>query len=107
MKPLLPETHTQTLFLVATRTPSYDSDQRFQYKVRLTPWNPEEGSNTDGAVLLSTHVMTVDVPQINPLQGEIEALEKIRTGILAEAQGKANQISEHIQKLLCIAHDED
>ena len=101
----LPESFTQTLFIVAERDRGYEGKPEYEYKVRLSGYNPEEGPNTMGYILLGTHTVTVDVPECNPLQGEIDALKKVRASILAEAQVKANQISERIEQLQCITHD--
>lgn len=105
-KKLLPESIRQTLYIVAERVRSYDTDQDYQYRAKLSSFNPEVGPNHLGYILLGTTEVAVDVPPCNPLQAEVAAMEKERTRILAEAHIQANRISERIQQLLCITHDE-
>lgn len=96
----LPKTHTETLFICATR-------QRHPapgYQLTLLPFNPTEGTNYGGYILLGSAEVTVDIPACNPLQAEVAALEKARDQILGEARQKAATINQQIQQLLCIEH---
>lgn len=97
----LPKTHTQQLCICARA----DRYQESGYEIRLTPYDPTEGNNPLGYILLGTAEVTVDIPECNPVQAEIAAIEKARDQILADAQLQANQLNERIQRLLCIEHE--
>lgn len=97
----LPKTHTQKLFICAepVRFPAAG------YAIRLISYDPSAGSNSLGYILLGATEVTVDIPECNPVQAEIEAIEKARDQILADAQLQATQLNERIQRLLCIEHE--
>lgn len=97
----LPKTHTQKLYVCAT-------PQLFPepgYEVSLLTFDPTAGNNPVGHILLGATEVTVDVPDRNPVQAEIEAIQKARDNILASAQLQATQLNERIQRLLCIEHE--
>ncbi|WP_405118781.1 hypothetical protein [Pseudomonas leptonychotis] len=100
MKPL-PKTHTEKLFICA-RSVKYPEPH---YAIGLTTYDPSTGSNTLGYILLGATEVTVEIPECNPVQAEIEAIEKSRDQILADAQLQANQLNARIQQLLCIEHE--
>lgn len=97
----LPKTHTEKLFICA-RHAKYPEPH---YEISLTTYDPNGGSNTLGYILLGTTEVTVDIPECNPVQAEIAAIEKARDQILADAQLQANHLNARIQQLLCIEHE--
>lgn len=97
----LPKTHTQKVYVCAT--PHLYPEPG--YSVSLLTFDPTAGQNQLGYILLGETEVTVDVPECNPVQAEIEAIEKTRDHILANAQIQAVQLNERIQRLLCIEHE--
>lgn len=98
----LPKTLTKKLYICARRDICRpDSD----YSLNLNDFNLAGGSNPSGYILLGTTEVTVDIPECNPVQAEIEAIKKARDQILADAQLQATQLDERIQRLLCIEHE--
>ncbi|MGQ7956473.1 hypothetical protein ACUTAF_01920 [Pseudomonas sp. SP16.1] len=96
----LPKTHTQKMFIAARRC--FPTDP---YEIALYGFDPSTGSNALGYIVLGTAEVTVDIPECNPVQAEIAAIEKARDQILADAQLQATQLNERIQRLLCIEHE--
>lgn len=97
----LPKTHTQQMCICARA----DRSSAHGYEICLLPYDPTDGNNPLGYILVGTTEVTVDIPECNPVQAEIEAIEKARDKILADAQLQATQLNERIQRLLCIEHE--
>lgn len=98
MKPL-PLSFTKKMFIVASR--SYTKEE---YDLSLVSYNPQESTNPIGYILIGEAEVTVDVPQINVINAEIEAIKKARDELLAEAQLKANHLNQRIEQLLAIEY---
>lgn len=96
----LPKVHTEKMYICARRAFSGE-----EYGISLTSYDPTTGSNSLGYIVLGTTEVTVDIPECNPVQAEIEAIEQARDKILADAQLQATQLNERIQRLLCIEHE--
>ena len=96
----LPKTHTQTLF-IAARSQKFPEPH---YEIDLVSYDPTAGSNPLGNIVLGTVEVTVDIPECNPIQAEIEAIEKARDQMLAAANLQAQLMNERIQSLLCLEH---
>ncbi|EHD22100.1 MULTISPECIES: hypothetical protein [Brenneria] len=60
-----------------------------------------------GYTLLGTHTDTFPVPQVSPvdlINLQIDTLKNQQQKILADAQIKAGELEDKIQRLLCIEH---
>jgi hypothetical protein len=99
MKPL-PLSLTKKMFIVASR--HYTNKE--EYELSLVSYNPQDGTNSMGYILIGETEVTVDVPQINVINAEIEAIKKARDELLAEAQLKANNLNHRIEQLLAIEY---
>ncbi len=96
----LPNTLTQTMFICATRRHVPEK----AYDLTLLSFDPTEGENFGGYIVLGSTEVTVKVPTCDLIKAELEALEKARTQVLADAQLQANRFTQQIQQLLCIEH---
>jgi len=96
----LPNTLTQTMFICATRRHVPEK----AYDLTLLSFDPTEGENFGGYIVLGSTEVTVKVPTCDLIKAEVAALENARNQVLAEAQVQANRFTHQIQQLLCIEH---
>lgn len=56
-------------------------------------------------VVIATHEFEVEIPDdFDPRPKQIAALREAKQAVFADAQEKANNIEEQIQRLLCLEH---
>lgn len=84
-----PKTITQTLYICAMRVGT-----EYTYTVLLI--DPTKGANTAGCVVLGTKVVTLDIPDGDPEQLHIAALEAKKKAILGAACDQADGIEKKI-----------
>lgn len=96
----LPKIFSKTMF-IAARSQKFPEPH---YELDLIGYDQTTGSNPLGYIVLGTAEVTVDIPECNPIQAEIAAIEKARDQILAAANLQAQLMNERIQSLLCIEH---
>jgi hypothetical protein len=87
----LPKTITQTMFICMsphTEVPKIVDADMSDY----------------GWATLGTVEVTVDVPQVDPVEKMVEGLEKKAEKIQAEAYIQTSQVREQIKQLLSIEH---
>jgi len=68
-------------------------------------WPSDVSSVSLEHALVGVHELEVDVPDdFDPIPGRIDTLRKKKQEILAEAQAKANNIEDQIQRLLSLEY---
>lgn len=108
-RPLLPKRVVEQGFICARRRSDVvlrsAGPAEPRYEVTIFRHDPTKGAeNPMGWVILSTVMLQFDVPQDNPLQKEIDELERLKRETLAKAQAQANQYQAAIDNLLAIEH---
>lgn len=97
----LPTEFTEKLYIVARA----DRYQPGGYKLSVSTYDPRQFDNTSmGYILLGETRATFQVPKVNPITAEIEAIEKAQKDILAEAQMKVNKLNQRREELLAIEY---
>ena len=55
-----------------------------------------------GCILLGSQTITLNIPDTDPVQAEVDMLEKKVTSVKAKAQSEVTQLEERIQELKCL-----
>lgn len=96
----LPTEFTEKLYIVARA----DRYQPGGYKLSISTYDPRQFDNSIGYILMGETSATFQVPKVNPVNAEIEAIEKMQKDILAEAQMKVNKLNQRREELLAIEY---
>ena len=83
------KTFTQELFI-------HHSDQTNGYFVS------ECDMSTFGHIVLGTQTVELNIPDTDPIQAEVEMLEKKVTSVRADMQSQVTQLEQRIQELKCL-----
>lgn len=87
-----PKTITKTAFICASRIGT-----EFYYTVLL--FDPTEGSNYSGYIVLGTEEVTFNVPDTDPDALYVAALEAKRKAILSVAEDQAAKVQQRIDNV--------
>lgn len=100
---------TKTLFIVSRRRQGYEparegQDEMFVFE--LYPFDPTRAgvSNTEGWALLGTEEFTVQIPDVDPREKEIEAVERAIEDYRATSLKTLQSMEERLAQLKCLEY---
>lgn len=102
----LPKTVSATLYVCARRRQSWEPSKETPFVVAVLTYDPTKNPerNTEGWVLLGSRGFSTQVPEVDPVPLEIDALEKLRDQILAKATAEATLVDARIQELKALEY---
>lgn len=100
---------TKTLFIVSRRRKDYEpprdgQDEMFFFE--LYPFDPTRAgvNNTEGWALLGTEEVTVQIPDVDPHEKEIEAVERAIEDYRATSLKTLQSMEERLAQLKCLEY---
>lgn len=100
---------TKTLFIVSRRRKDYEpprdgQDEMFVFE--LYPFDPTRSgiSNTEGWALLGTEEVTLKIPDVDPHEKEIEAVERAIQDYRETSLKTLQAMEERLAQLKCLEY---